>query len=98
MAFEYALEDEVAKCLGAECPAGRDEDFSKDRQQKDRLDKDHDCDGAAQVWQHDIPETFQHWCAVHFCGFQLLAVQRLDRGQQNQRRKRQPLPADNHDE
>ena len=48
--------------------------------------------------QNDVEEAAQRACPVHLGRLQLFAVQRLDRGQQDQRGKGQPLPADDTDD
>ncbi len=53
------------------------EDFGEDRQQEDSLDQDHHSDRPRQVRQHDEPEPVDPACAVHFGGFELFLVERL---------------------
>ena len=57
-----------------------------------------DGDGARHVRQRQIDEAADEAGAVHLGGFLLLAVERLQRGQQDQRRKGQPLPGDDDDD
>ena len=56
--------------------------------------QDDDGDGARQVGQHDEAEPVERAGAVHLRRFHLFGIQRLDRRQQDQGGKRQPLPGD----
>ena len=94
------LVDEEGQVGGgvARAAIGGDEDLGIDAEQEDRLDQDDDGDGARQMRQRQIDEAADEAGAVHLGGFLLLAVERLQRGQQDQRREGQPLPGDDEDD
>ncbi|QTK78177.1 hypothetical protein AT6N2_C0242 [Agrobacterium tumefaciens] len=48
--------------------------------------------------QRQIDEAVDEVGAIHLGGFLLLAIERLQRGEQDQRRKGQPLPGDDNDD
>ncbi len=98
LALQHALVDQVGQRPGAERALRGHEDLGEDGQQEDRLDQDDDGDRPAEVRQGDEAETGQRRRAVHLGRLNLLAVERLDGGQQDQRREGQPLPGDDHDD
>ena len=65
--------------------AGGDEDLGEDAEQEDRLDQDDDGDRARDMRQDDVEEEGDRAGAVERGGFLLLLVERLQRGEQNQR-------------
>ena len=75
--------DEIGQVAGGTAGAGY-VDFGKDVEQEDRLDEDDDGDRPRQMRQHDIEEEGKRRRAVHFGGFLLLLVERLDGGEQNE--------------
>ena len=66
--------------------------FGKHAQQEDRLDQDDDGDRARDMRQHDVAEVGNRAGAVERGGLFLLLVERLQRGQQDETRERQPFP------
>ena len=82
----------------ARAAVGGDEDLGKDPEQEDGLDQDDDGDRPRQVRQHQVDEAADEAGAVHLGGLLLLAVERLQRGEQDQRGEGQPLPGDDEDD
>ena len=98
LTFQHPLEDQVSQRLGAKGATRGHENLGKDRQKENRLDQDHDRDGAGQMRQDDVPEPAQGRRAIHLGGLKLLAVEGLHGCQKDERCKGQPLPADDHDD
>ena len=97
---ERLLVDEEGQVGGGVAGAaiGGDQDLGIDGEQEDRLDQDHHGDRARQMRQRQVPEAAEEAGAVHLGRLLLLAVERLQRGEQDQRREGQPLPGDDDDD
>ena len=83
--------------LQARAAAGRDEDLGEHGQQEYRFDQDHHRDRPREVRQGEIDERRKRARAVHLGRFLLLLVLGLQRREQDEGRKRQPLPGDDQD-
>src|ERR1700722_6531575 len=69
-------------------------DLGKNREQEDRLDHHHDSDGALQMWNHDMEKHLNRVCPIDGRRFLLFGIERLERSEENQKSKREPLPGD----
>ena len=76
----------------ARAAGGRHIDFREHAQKEDRLDQDDDGDRAGDMRQNDIAEVGNRPRAVERGGLLLLLVERLQRGQEDETRERQPFP------